>query len=198
MTAPVLPIGNPGKTGSGMYHPIVKEQVIPGQLEGLRAIHNYSYGPLKCQAAFHRTQIKIPPPLWKSRVLWRTHQWPGKQIWGVTVLLEQNSLSVLCESPAIDSHTLGDALEHVRDRLMLRRYTILEKRHDVQDDLVKGWILIEALHSFQVGHDKVSNSHFQRNVGLEFSILAKVVRSRREPSRKSSSLAPRFLIRAEG
>ena len=42
-----------------MYHPIVKEQVIPGQLEGLQAISDYSYGSLECQAAFDRSQIKF-------------------------------------------------------------------------------------------------------------------------------------------
>jgi hypothetical protein len=37
------------KTGSGMYHPIVKEQVIPGQLEGLQTNANYTDSPLLCQ-----------------------------------------------------------------------------------------------------------------------------------------------------
>lgn len=50
MTAPVLPNGNSGKTGSGMYHPIVKEQVIPGQLEGLQTNPHSRDAPLFCQA----------------------------------------------------------------------------------------------------------------------------------------------------
>ena len=33
---PVHPKQERNQTGSGMYHPIVKEQVIPGQLEGLQ------------------------------------------------------------------------------------------------------------------------------------------------------------------
>ena len=61
MAAPPLAISQRQKTGSGMYHPIVKEQVIPGQLEGLQAIRNYSYGPLKCQAAFHPGKLNFQP-----------------------------------------------------------------------------------------------------------------------------------------
>jgi hypothetical protein len=33
-----------------MYHPIVKEQVIPGQLEGLQTNHHSTEAPSKCQA----------------------------------------------------------------------------------------------------------------------------------------------------
>jgi hypothetical protein len=38
------------KTGSGMYHPIVKEQVIPGQLEGLQTNRHPNKAPSHCQA----------------------------------------------------------------------------------------------------------------------------------------------------
>ena len=33
-----------------MYHPIVKEQVIPGQLEGLQTNRHSTEAPSKCQA----------------------------------------------------------------------------------------------------------------------------------------------------
>jgi hypothetical protein len=36
-----------------MYHPIVKEQVIPGQLEGLQAVGKYSVPACACQPPFH-------------------------------------------------------------------------------------------------------------------------------------------------
>jgi hypothetical protein len=38
------------QTGSGMYHPIVKEQVNPGQLEGLQTNPDTIEPYLKCQA----------------------------------------------------------------------------------------------------------------------------------------------------
>jgi hypothetical protein len=60
-----------------MYHPIVKEQVIPGQLEGLQAIRNYSDDTFPCQALspvhlakFASTAPQFPPALWKFRVVW--------------------------------------------------------------------------------------------------------------------------------
>jgi hypothetical protein len=34
-----------------MYHPIVKELVLPGQQEGLQTIRNSSQFPLACQAS---------------------------------------------------------------------------------------------------------------------------------------------------
>src|SRR5215469_13741999 len=53
------------QTGSGMYHPIVKEQVFPGQLEGLQTNVNYRDWMLLCQG-------EIPSifeiPCGKSRV----------------------------------------------------------------------------------------------------------------------------------
>jgi hypothetical protein len=49
-----------------MYHPIVKEQVIPGQLEGLQAIRNYSDGTRKCQAISTLTLRRTSTTLWKS------------------------------------------------------------------------------------------------------------------------------------
>src|SRR6202030_1557911 len=47
---PVHPKQERNQTGSGMYHPIVKEQVIPGQLEGLQTNRHSTDPPSKCQA----------------------------------------------------------------------------------------------------------------------------------------------------
>ena len=41
---------NRNQTGSGMYHPIVKEQVNPGQLEGLQTNPDTTEQGSKCQA----------------------------------------------------------------------------------------------------------------------------------------------------
>jgi hypothetical protein len=47
----------PNQTGSGLFHSIVKEQNIPGQLEGLRTNANYSDWMLACQARFGSIRI---------------------------------------------------------------------------------------------------------------------------------------------
>ena len=47
---PVHPKQERNQTGSGMYHPIVKEQVIPGQLEGLQTNRHPIKSSLYCQA----------------------------------------------------------------------------------------------------------------------------------------------------
>jgi len=50
------------QTGSGLFHPIVKEQVIPGQLEGLQTNPNLIDSPLLCQAFFLAILAALPPP----------------------------------------------------------------------------------------------------------------------------------------
>ncbi|MGH9699988.1 MAG: hypothetical protein ACRD52_11090, partial [Candidatus Acidiferrales bacterium] len=45
------------QTGSGLIHPIVKEQVIPGQLEGLQTNPNPTEAPQICQR-FSAPQIR--------------------------------------------------------------------------------------------------------------------------------------------
>jgi hypothetical protein len=51
------------QTGSGMYHPIVKEQVNPGQLEGLQTNPESTEACLMCQAViqllFHAKSVEI-------------------------------------------------------------------------------------------------------------------------------------------
>jgi hypothetical protein len=60
-SAMILANHSSNQTGSGMYHPIVKEQVLPGQLEGLQAIRNYSDVPFPCQAISANPQAGNPP-----------------------------------------------------------------------------------------------------------------------------------------
>jgi len=43
------------QTGSGLYHSIVKEQVLPGQLEGRQTIANSTDATLSCQLIFDAT-----------------------------------------------------------------------------------------------------------------------------------------------
>src|SRR5271156_3332445 len=45
---------NRNQTGSGMYHPIVKEQVNPGQLEGLQTNPDTTEQVPKCQAVIQK------------------------------------------------------------------------------------------------------------------------------------------------
>jgi len=43
------PKGGRNQTGSGLYHPIVKELVLPGRQEELRTNHDYTRAPYRSQ-----------------------------------------------------------------------------------------------------------------------------------------------------
>jgi len=47
------------QTGSGLYHSIVKEQVLPGQLEGRQTIANSTDATLSCQQIFNTTNKNL-------------------------------------------------------------------------------------------------------------------------------------------
>ena len=51
------------QTGSGMYHPIVKERELPGRLEGLQTNPDTTHTPSRCQGANpapHESSVEIP------------------------------------------------------------------------------------------------------------------------------------------
>jgi hypothetical protein len=51
------------QTGSGLFHPIVKEQIIPGQLEGLQTNPHPTEATTLCQVFFFREKIIFFAPL---------------------------------------------------------------------------------------------------------------------------------------